>query len=230
MITATLQVPIYAEDHRLVRSTLSALRDQYVPDDVIIEYEAWVTPDGHVDPALAAATEAGFEIKRAPKGKLTTRNEAHDSANGDVILSIDADAPPIHHYTIASMIDGVREPGVVAANSRPRSRVGPGDSGSLLALGVDMAAVAEDIVWPHMNGQGQAFTAAAWERVGPFDTAVDGRSLPTVRGEEERGFYKRLREIGDVVTPKEAVVYNDMRRHKQKLFGTGAVAEREGSF
>ena len=230
MLTATLQVPIYAEDHRLVRETLSSLREQHVPDDTIIEYEAWVTPSARVDPAIAAAEDAGFEVHRAPEGKLATRNEAHNDANGDVILSIDADAPPIYHHTVSSMVDAIREPGTVAANSRPRSRTGPDGGVSLFNLAVDMGAVVEDVLWPHLHGQAQAFTAAAWDKAGPFDASLDGSRLMQVRVEEERRFYKRLQEIGDVVTPREALVFNDPRRHKQRLGIGGVVPEREGSF
>lgn len=230
MLTATLQVPVYAEDHRLLRRTFSKLQEQYVPDDVIMEYEAWVTPSGRVDPALAAAEEAGFEVHRAPEGKLATRNEAHTSANGDVILSIDADAPPMKPYVVSSMIDALRDPEVVAANSTPRSRTRPDGGGSLFGLGVDVVGAAEDIVWPHMHGQAQAFTAGAWDRAGPFDASMDGQPISAVRGEEERRFYRRLRTLGHIETPVEAVVYNDPRRHQSRLFGTASVPERDGSF
>lgn len=214
MNRAAVQVPAFQEGAEMLK-TLRSIREQNVPPGWEVSFQVWVTlspPDRELCDTWQAAVEAGgYDVYEAPPGKLSARNEAHDSAVDDgygAIVSWDADAKPLTENALASMLKALEEPGVVCANSRPRS----GPTGGLFGSVVDAAARVEDTFAPHINGQAHAFTAEAWEGAGPFDTDLDQTEIVDVRAEEEFSFRRRLSTLGRVVSPPEAVVENDMRR------------------
>jgi len=218
---AVVQIPAY-EEGRTVYDTATEITNQRVPEGWDVAYEAWVTlspPDKELcDTWQNAMAAENVEVFEAPQGKLSARNVAHDHAveeGYDVFFSWDADAPPHHSDVLASMLTAFEaDPPPACVNTRPISGRKHGLFGAL----VDTAATVEDILTPHVHGQCHALTAEAWQAVGPFDESVDQTSLPEVRAEEELGFYRRVKqEVGEIVTPPDATVYNDPRRAACKV-------------
>jgi hypothetical protein len=212
MSNVRVQVPAFEEGWR-VHHTARAITEQRVPPGFTVDVETWVTPSpsdlATCDTYQAAAAVPAATAHTAPRGKLSARNAAHQQAvqeGADVIVTWDADAPPLHDGVLGALLEPYDAPEVVATNGRPVARTAVGGV-------VNLAARLEDTVRPHLHGQLSSFTAAAWEQAGPFDTDVDETNIDEVRPEEEFSFYARLAEIGRVATAPAARVLNDTRRH-----------------
>lgn len=218
-----IQVPAIDEPESTFRPTLRSFKgaksDSFTPT-----YEAWVTPTEGRDVTAQVAREEGFDVYEAPKGKISARNAAHNHAfeNGaDAVISIDADAPLLNENAFQALVEPLQSGEAVACNSIPISYKTPEGDVSLVGAVVDLGAILEDTLSPHAHGQASSFTKGAWEYAGPFDESVDQMDGKKIRKEEEFDFLKRLEEYGDVVMPRDAVVYNDPRRHVCRLPGVG---------
>lgn len=208
-----VQVPAFEEGEKLADTLRSITALETGDHDVTVE--AWVTPSinpscGFCDTMAYAERVDGVTVFEAPEGKLSARNEAHAHAvqqGADVIVSWDADAPPLDDRALTSLIDTAARPRVAAANSIPVS------AGQYEPLGtaVEMLTSIEQATAAHINGQAHALTAGAWESAGPF-TTVDETDAHDVRAEEEFRFYHRLQRHGDILTAPHAHVRNDLRR------------------
>lgn len=205
-----LQIPAFDEGQEMV-PTLESITDQRVPEYVHrISYEAWVTPSDGQTLAAAESVDA-FDVFEAGEGKLTARNEAHDSAverGFDVIATWDADNPPRSDDTLENLLEPFRDPSVSAVNGNPVSQW------HLWGTLENLARPVHRAVANHIHGQLSAFTADAWAHAGPFDTTIDQTELQTVWSEEEKDFAARLREHGEMVHATGATVVNDSRRTK----------------
>lgn len=211
-----IQVPAYDEDPSTLRETLSAIRDQPVPADVDVFYEAWITPASEHDRSFDVADSAGFEPYEAPQYKIPARNAAHNRAvehGADAIVTWDADAPPLRPDVLSTLMHRLVEPSVVAVNSTPVAAVTPDGQLSTTGVVVDAAGAIEDTLKPHLHGQCSAITAEGWRAAGPFDEGLDHTDGQSVRAEEEIAFRARLEGVGRVVDEQSAIVFNNPRRH-----------------
>lgn len=209
----SVQVFSYDEGYDDLWGTMDAYAGCAEPSWADVDYWACVTPKpGQTasHPARhprAAREHPVFEFFETPKGKLRSRNEAHQSAAEsayDVIVTGDADGPPLTDEYLARLLEPLRDPEVVATNSYPISTGGLGPV-------LDLVSGIEDLAMPHMHGQGSAFTSEAWQEAGPFVTP-DETSMHHVRAAEEFGFYRDLKRLGDVRFAPGALVANDTRR------------------
>lgn len=212
MKQVVVQIPAYREEPWADR--LRTIAAQSPPEGWDAEFEAWVTlsPPRKCDCGTYqdATSVEGVETFEAPPGKLSTRNAAHAHAveqGADVIVTWDADAPPLSEGTLAALLAPFEQESVVATNGNPRAQ------GGVLSPLVNTAAAVEDRLRPQLHGQLSAIDAEAWERVGPFDTeGVAETRIEDVRAEEEFAFRQRLAQHGAVVDVDDAVVLNDTRR------------------
>lgn len=211
-MNVTVQVPAYSEGD-IIEDTLAELTAQREPTWADVSYEAWVTPSCPNPESCRTWVRArdfdGVDAHLAPNGKLSTRNEAHGHAvegGADVLVTWDADAPPLHDDVLAELLAPLRSDGVVATNSAPTAPP------TVVGVAVNVLGRVEDVARPHMHGQCSAFTAEAWQQAGPFDTDLDETEVFEVRQEEEFGFYRRLAELGAIEHPDGAMVENHPRR------------------
>jgi len=227
---AVIQLPAYDEAD-VIRDTMRAIRDQPYPTAFEVDYEAWITRNenkfGLCDTMVAADRVDGWRTVEAPAGKLSARNAAHGDAvdNGyDIIITWDADAPPLTDGTLTALLEPFTREDVVAVNSLPVAAPEPDLIGRL----TDIVGFAQDRFSPHMHGQCHGMTAAAWARLGPFDASIDQTDSNAVRAEEEFDFYDRLGAIGTVVDADDAIVFNDTRRTRCQvpLLGDPSFCER----
>lgn len=212
-MNVVVQIPAFEEGRQLTQ-TAQQIVAQPTPDHTV-DVEAWVTlspPDRSLCDTWQAAMDArGVDSFEAPQGKLSARNAAHGHAveqGYDVIVTWDADAPPLREATLATLLAPFDREGVVATNSRPVAATEP----SLPDRVIDVAGRLEDTINPHLHGQCSAFTAAVWDQTRDFDDSLDQTTMDPVRGEEEFGLYRRFAEHGKIVDTG-ALVYNDPRRH-----------------
>lgn len=213
MQTAIVQIPAFSESPWTDR--LDAITAQSPPDGWTVNYEAWVTPNcPSLDGCMTyqnAKNHPEVDAHVAPRGKLSTRNEAHAHAvqerGADVVVTWDADAPPLNEHALAALLMPYDDPEVVATNGNPVA------DGPVLGPVVNTFAAVDDRLRPQMHGQLSSFTADAWRYAGPFNTdGVDETKMTEVRPEEEFAFRRRLDEYGRVLDVDEAKVLNDTRR------------------
>jgi hypothetical protein len=206
-----LQLFSYDEDYDRLWGTMDAYAEQTLPDSVDrVDYMCCLTPAITARHVGAAQRHPTFEFFETPSGKLSSRNVAHDEAvsrGADVIVTTDADAPPLSDGTLSRLLEPYGSRETVATNANP---VSPG----LIGVANNITSGIEDIIRPHMHGQLSSFTAGAWESVGPFDTDIDQTDIHQVRGVEEFQFYRDLSQLGEVMYCPEARVTNDTRRVK----------------
>lgn len=206
----SVQLFSFDEPADRLAGTMDAYAECDVPPFVdSITYEACVTPKSTVaSHPEAARAHPVFDLVETPAGKLSSRNKAHERAvrsGSDVVVSGDADAPPLTTECLSRLLRPLRSNRVVAANSNPIATSGTGPI-------VNVIAAAEDAARPHMHGQCSAFSVGGWKHAGPFDTEIDQTDIRQVRREEEFRFYRRLSEVGNVVKVHDAKVLNDTRR------------------
>lgn len=215
-------VQIFSYDEPTLDHTLDAYADCTIPQGWELSYWACVTPRNGVthesirQHRVEIAREHDvFEYVRTPKGKLASRNYAHDMAvasGADVIVSGDGDGPPMYDGYLERLLAPFDRRGVVATNGRAKSNT-PG-----LAPIVNTAIIVEDNVRPSLMGRGSAFTAGGWQRAGPFDERAEAdKNVRAVRAEEEFAFRRRLEQHGEVVQTRAKVLRDD-RRIKCRLY------------
>jgi hypothetical protein len=216
-----VQIPSFMEG-TAVESTLDAWKRQTLADEHTASVQLWVTPASPAfedDPTVQVAREyPDVTVHRAPPGKLTARNTAHDHAVSrgyDAIVTADADVVPADAHVLQAAVDALADPDVAAVNSRVRA------TGGVAGPVATAAGRVMDFLRPHMNGQLSGFTAEAWERAGPFDESVDQTEMSAVRSEEEFDFRRRLEHSGSVARPKGVRAIEGTRRiecHVQRSF------------
>jgi hypothetical protein len=228
-MNVVVQIPAFEEGRQLTE-TAEQVVAQPTPEFATVDVEAWVTlspPDRSLCTTWQAAMDAkGVGTFEAPQGKLTARNAAHDSAverGYDVIVTWDADAPPLRDDTLLQLLAPFEDQTVVATNSKPAAATTPNPVDRL----IDVVGYTEDAVRPHLHGQCSAFRAAVWADYGGFDTTTEQSEIDPVRKEEEFGLYDAFSKHGKIVNTG-ALVYNDPRRHycKWPLLGDPSFCKR----
>lgn len=215
---AAVQVIAFDEPESKLHAIFESIENQETGH--LIHPEAWITPSHPDDPSFRVVEQHGFPAFEAGQGKLTARNEAHNSAfdrGFDAVVTLDVDATLLSKYTLDNLLTPLETEGVGATNSMPISGRRPDGTISPGGLLIDLGGRIEDVVYPHMHGQCSAFTERAWAYAGPFSTHLDQTDVDEVRLEEEVGFYNRINEKFEMEFCKDAPVYNDMRRHLTRL-------------
>jgi cellulose synthase/poly-beta-1,6-N-acetylglucosamine synthase-like glycosyltransferase len=215
-----VQVVAYDEPDEKLSQTFESVNRQQVPRRLHVEKEAWVTPAHPDDSAFSVAREHGFDAYEAGQGKLTARNQAHNSAfdrGCDAIVTLDADAPMLSEHTLRNLVTPIRDGKAGAVNSYPVSHKTPNNALSLFGLVVDTLGRAEDAVFPHLHGQCSAVSERAWRNCGPFETDIDQTDSVAVRKVEEFEFCRCLKRNSGITMRFDAPVYNDPRRHLTSL-------------
>jgi cellulose synthase/poly-beta-1,6-N-acetylglucosamine synthase-like glycosyltransferase len=215
-----VQVVAYDEPDEKLSRTFESVNRQQVPRRLHVEKEAWITPAHPDDSAFSVAREHGFDAYEAGHGKLTARNQAHNSAfdrECDAIVTLDADAPMLSKHTLRNLVTPIRDGKAGAVNSYAVSHKTPEGSFSPFGLVLDVLGRLEDVAFPHLHGQCSAVSERAWRNCGPFETDIDQTDSVEVRQVEEFGFYQCVEENSGVMMRLNAPVYNDPRRQLTSL-------------
>lgn len=215
-MTNNAVVQLFAYDEPgLITDTMDRYAATPAPDGWTLDYQAWVTPSPTHETLRQAESHSTFRAMRAPQGKLTTRNKAHDWAfahNYDVVITADADEPPLRDDYFAELLAPFSRPGVQAVSAWPKNT-------SALAPVLDVARRFDEANRP-LRANCSAVSEHAWHHAGPFRTdVVDETDIDSVRPEEEFAFRRRIEEIGDVVEQHAAQVEANNRRLSSKVFG-----------
>lgn len=215
-----VQVFSYRETFDDLTRTMDAYAACEIPDFVAdVTYEACVTPAGitagHPD---AARAHPAFDLVETPKGKIASRNHAHDrgvATGADVIVSGDADAPPVGQEYLTRLLAPFEDPDVVATT-------GIQHDDNPVTFWFTHLGYELDMLRNPLYGRSSAVSAGGWDAAGPFRDDVDQSNVYSMRDEEEFDFRERLESVGRVETVRSARVHTNLRRYRcfvEKQYG-----------
>ena len=207
-------VQLFGYDEPMIDEAMDAWAEQPYGRDDQVDFWGCVTPKApNYHTAKAVERHESFRLFETPRGKLSSRNAAHDEAAGlgyDVIVATDADAPPLDRNVLMDLIEPFRVHGAAATMARPVAHASlPG-----VLLNASVATARKTIRYLH--GQCSAISSYAWQQAGPFDTSIDETDIRSVWREEEYDFYRRLRAVGPIHTVNGRV-RNDPRRWECRI-------------
>lgn len=195
--TVSIIIPSYNEES-FIETAILSLRDQSIIHNYPYLFEFILADSQSTDKTVEIAEPYVDKIILSPRGKLTARNIAIDSANGNIIVSVDADTFYPHHWlnTILKPFRDLKYQNVVGVNGSTidKSIIGvPGPIRNILEF-VDI------IRYPSkMLGRNSAFYKHAYYMIGRFDESINQFNIESMLDEEEIGFGERLSKIGRVV-------------------------------
>lgn len=207
-----IQMFAYGED-RVIRPTMDGYARLDIPPGVDVDLQAWVTPTRSGRTVREVRQHHSFNLWEAPEGKLDARNAAHDKATRDgydIIVTADADEPPMSADYLHRLVQPIRDGGAVATTGFPKDT-------SFVSPLVDAWRLADQLRGP-IRGNTSAFTIDAWRLAGPLDTTnTKQSSIDSVRSEEEFQFRRRLSDAGRVEDVYEARTVANNRRNLCKI-------------
>lgn len=195
--TVSIIIPSYNEES-FIETAILSLRDQSIIHNYPHSFEFILVDSQSTDKTIQIARPYVDKIIMSPRGKLTARNIAIDSANGNIIVSVDADTFYPYHWlnTILKPFRNSEYQNVVGVNGSTidKSIIGvPGPIRNILEF-VDI------IRYPNkMLGRNSAFYKHAYYMAGRFDESINQFNMQNMVAEEEIGFGERLSRIGRVV-------------------------------
>lgn len=195
--TISIIIPSYNEDP-FIETSLLSLRDQSIIHNYPNSFEFILVDSQSTDKTVEIAEPYIDKIILSPRGKLTARNIAIDTANGNIIVSVDADTFYPYHWlnTLLKPFSDLKYQNVVGVNGSTidKSIIGvPGPIRNILEL-------VDTIIYPDkMLGRNSAFYKHAYYLVGRFDESINQFNMQSMLTEEEIGFGERLSKIGRVV-------------------------------
>lgn len=214
-MTNNAVVQLFAYDEPdVITSTMDQYAETPVPEHWSIDYQAWVTPAESHQTVEAAKRHPQFSYMSAPKGKLATRNTAHNWAfnrSYDVVITADADEPPFRDDYFAELLAPFQRGSVLAVTGWPKN--------TGLSAPVTTVARRLDETRRPIRANCSALSEIAWRYAGPFRVDdVDQTDITSVRREEEFDFRRRIEDVGEVVEQRSAQVHANNRRMLSKVY------------
>ncbi len=195
--TVSIIMPSYNEELYVETAALS-IRDQSIIRDYPEYFEFILVDSRSTDKTVEIAKNIVDKVLITPRGKLTARNIAIDSVNGNIIVSVDADTLYPYHWlnTLLKPFIDIKYQNIVGVNGSTidKSITGiPGPIRNIVELIDKMRNPTK------MLGRNSAFFKHAYYLAGRFDENVNQFSVKSMVNEEEIGFGRRLSNIGRVI-------------------------------
>jgi glycosyltransferase involved in cell wall biosynthesis len=195
--TVSIIIPSYNEES-FIETAILSLRDQSIIHNYPHSFEFILVDSQSTDKTVQIAKPYIDKIILSPRGKLTARDMAINSASGNIIVSVDADTFYPHHWlnTLLKPFIDSKYYNVVGVNGSTidKSIVGvPGPVRNIMEL-------FDNMIYPYkMLGRNSAFYKHAYFLVGGFDKSANQLSVKDMVFEEEISFGDKLSKIGTVV-------------------------------
>lgn len=195
--SVSIIVPSYNEE-LYIETALLSLIDQSIIHNYPENFELILVDSQSTDKTVDIAKPYSNKIIITPRGKLTARNIAIDQANGNIIVSVDADTfYPIHWLnTLLKPFRDSKYQNVIGVNGSTIDKSITGVPGPIR----NVLEVVDIVRYPNkMLGRNSAFYKHAYYLVGRFDESINQFNMQNMLAEEEIGFGDRLSKIGRVV-------------------------------
>ncbi len=184
-----------------IDTALQSIRNQNYSGN----YELILVDSGSTDNTVELASNYCDRIINAPKGKLTARNIGTQYAEGNIIVSVDADCEYSGNW-LENLLMPFQKTGVIAVRGKT---IHDDDTFAWNRLWTLIEDIHMTIIFrTRMPGRNSAYYKDMFYYVGGFDETVNQMNALEMIEEEEVSFGKRLSEIGKVVYQNNAVCYH----------------------
>lgn len=205
--TVSIIVAVYNEAD-FIGTALSSLRNQSIIEQYPDSFELIVADSCSTDGTIEIAKQYTDKVIITSRGKLTARNEATDQANGNIIVSVDADTYYPYHWlnTILEPFNNLNHEPIIAVSGSTFDSTVPNVPDQLYVL--------SDTLYNYifnrsrMVGRNSAYYKYAFYLAGKFDESVDQFNIWDIFGEEEKNFGIRLSKLGKVIYKLNASCYH----------------------
>lgn len=194
-----------------IERTLQSLEDQNVFTENPDSFERILIDSNSEDETVSIAEDYGWKVYQAPRGKLTARHIGMEKAEGEIIVSVDADTfyPP---NWLNLVLRWFRQPIVGVVTPR---LVDPTENLAVSYISTWMSLIDTGpllIGGMRAPGQGMALYKQAYFDVGGFDLNINQRNVHEMVREEEIRFAMKLRRLGRVPVEWQAPCFTSLRR------------------
>lgn len=191
-----------------IGTALSSLRNQSIIQQYPEFFELIVADSCSTDGTIDIATQYADRVIITSKGKLTTRNEATDQANGNIVVSVDADTYYPYHWlnNLLEPFNDLKDPSIIAVSGGTFDYTVPNVPDALYVF--------SDTFYNYifnkarMVGRNSAYWKHSFYLADRFDENVDQFNIWTVFREEEKLFGQRLSKFGKVIYKLNASCYH----------------------
>jgi len=183
-------------EERFIENCLLSIRNQTLIKEYPEFFEIILVDSGSEDRTVELARPYVDKIIYAPKGKLTARNLATDQANGNIIVSVDADCYYNQHW-LNTLLSEFYDPNVVAVSGTAF------DNNINLPFVQNFIYILDNIgrtiSYPNkMSGRNSAYYKQLFYLTGRFNEKINQLDVDEMLKEEEYGFGNRLAKYGIV--------------------------------
>jgi glycosyltransferase involved in cell wall biosynthesis len=195
-----------------IERTLQSLEDQNVLIENPADFEFILIDSNSEDGTVGIAENYGWKVYQAPRGKLTARHIGMEKAEGDIIVSVDADTlyPP---NWLNLVLRWFRQPNVVGVVT-PRL-VDPTENLAISYVSTWMTLIDVGpllVGGMRAPGQSMALYKQAYFDVGGFNLNINQQNVHEMVREEEIVFAMKLRRLGRLPVEWQAPCFTSLRR------------------
>lgn len=201
----TIILPTYNEETWIERA-LQSLTAQNVYLAYPDRFELIVADSQSTDHTAEIARNYTRNVLSMPPGKLNAKHLAILDANGEIIVSVDADCyyPP---NFLNLLLKPFEDPNVVAVGGCTQPEVG----NPILKTGYLMQIWLYTLTQNTLIGRASAFRKDVYLQTGGYRLTFNQTDVAQVQHYEEVELTQRLRKLGKVVFNPKAVVYHSPR-------------------
>lgn len=199
--TVSIIMPSFNEEN-FIGTAASSIRNQSIIQQFPGYFEFILADSCSTDGTIDIATPYVDRVIITSRGKLTARNEATDQANGNIIVSVDADT----YYPI-NWLNSILTPFNDYTNPKYENIVGI--FGSTFDYTIDnipgqLFSLADFLYNSTLNrtrmvGRNSAYWKHTFYLANRFDDTVDQFNIFGIFNEEEKMFGQRLSKFGKVI-------------------------------
>lgn len=199
--TVSMIMASYNESN-FIGTALSSLKNQSIIQQYPDSFELILADSCSTDGTIDIATPYVDRVIITPRGKLTARNEATDQANGNIVVSVDADTYYPYHW-----LNSLLEP--LSDYMNPKYENVVGVFGSTFDYTIDnvpgqLFSLADFLYNSTMNrtrmvGRNSAYWKHKFYLAGRFNENINQFDIWSVFNEEEKLFGQRLSKLGKIV-------------------------------
>ena len=194
-----------------IGTALSSIRNQSIIQQYPDSFEIILADSCSKYGTIDIATPYVDRVIITSRGKLTTRNEATDQANGNIVVSVDADTYYPYHWlnTLLEPFNNMKDPSyssVVAVSGSTFDYSVPNVPNKLFIVAETLYNRISNIY--RMVGRTSAYYKHAFYLAGKFNENIDQFNIWEIFREEEKMFGVRLSKLGKVTFKLNASCYH----------------------
>ncbi len=205
--TVSIIMPSFNEEN-FIGTAVSSIKNQSIIRQFPEYFEFILADSCSTDSTIDIATPYVDRVVITSRGKLTARNEATDQANGNIIVSVDADTyyPYFWLNTLLESFNNLNNQSIVGVSGSTFDYSIPNVPNKLYIVADTLYNRLSNIY--RMIGRNSAYYKDAFYLAGRFDENINQFNVWDIFLEEERLFGVRLSKLGKVIYKQNASCYH----------------------